>query len=458
MVGIDAIGTYLPGRYVDAQELAGYRGSRYIGLPQKLGKRKIAVPSWFEDAASMAANATRNLLDLSGVSAHEISRVIAVTETPIDQSRPISAPLHRLLGLRPETGHCEAKFACSSVNSALEYAASLVESGFVRDKVLIVASDISRYERDTPAEFTEGAGAVAVLFGKDPRLIELDSTFTFYTGDVQDYWRPLGGEEAKTHGKFSLQSYVKMVLEAYRQSGDRLKYLDHLVFHTPHSLMVRKAFEALLNEERVEGDRDELFELMVSPSLQIPSEVGNIYTGSMLLALASLFEAGKLLPDQRIGFFGYGSSAQGSFFSGLTKEGVVDMGFGLTEELSRRRKITPEEFDKIKRGEQEKYKATIEPTTADGLKFSLCGECSVQLSNVKGLDNCPEGHKVKNEVFMPEVGKIIKTEKGTPNISAGEVPVDDMYPEGTFVESISGVIDQREGYRFYGNGYREVLR
>ncbi|MCF7523721.1 hypothetical protein L3X07_12400 [Levilactobacillus brevis] len=46
-------------------------------------------------------------------------------------------------------------------------------------------------------------------------------------------------------------------------------------------------------------------------------DVGNLYTGSLYLSFLSLLRHGHLQAGQRIGFFSYGSGAEGEFFSGL---------------------------------------------------------------------------------------------------------------------------------------------
>jgi hydroxymethylglutaryl-CoA synthase len=71
---------------------------------------------------------------------------------------------------------------------------------------------------------------------------------------------------------------------------------------------------------------DETFAAEVGASLLLPSQVGNIYTGSLYLALASLLHAeAAVLEGRRIGLFSYGSGCAAEFFAGRVVPGAAEL-------------------------------------------------------------------------------------------------------------------------------------
>ncbi|MFD0395933.1 hydroxymethylglutaryl-CoA synthase [Streptomyces nogalater] len=63
------------------------------------------------------------------------------------------------------------------------------------------------------------------------------------------------------------------------------------------------------------------FAARVSPSLVYPSRVGNLCSGSVYLALASLIDNAPYQGTARVGLFSYGSGCASEFFSGVIDEG-----------------------------------------------------------------------------------------------------------------------------------------
>jgi polyketide biosynthesis 3-hydroxy-3-methylglutaryl-CoA synthase-like enzyme PksG len=64
------------------------------------------------------------------------------------------------------------------------------------------------------------------------------------------------------------------------------------------------------------------FARRVQPSLVYPSEVGNLCSGSLYLALASMIENRPDDAPTRVGLFSYGSGCSSEFFSGVVDAGA----------------------------------------------------------------------------------------------------------------------------------------
>ncbi len=109
----------------------------------------------------------------------------------------------------------ELKQACYSATAAIQMACALV----ARDpskKVLVVASDVARYDLNSSGEATQGCGAAALLISANPRLVEIHPESGNYTEDVMDFWRPNYRSTALVDGKYSTKIYLKALKLAWQ--------------------------------------------------------------------------------------------------------------------------------------------------------------------------------------------------------------------------------------------------
>jgi hydroxymethylglutaryl-CoA synthase len=84
----------------------------------------------------------------------------------------------------------------------------------------------------------------------------------------------------------------------------------------------------------------------------LPSRIGNTYTSSLYLGIASLLHAqGAELAGKRVGLFSYGSGYTSEFFSGVVgpRAAEVIARAGLDELLARRTRIYVPEYERIMR-------------------------------------------------------------------------------------------------------------
>ncbi len=219
IAGIDAIALSVPRGHVDLRDLAAARGipaSKYL---DGLGTHRMAVAAADEDPVTLAANAARRLFALSGVDPAEIGMCIVGTETAVDHSKPVAAFLHGLLGLPSACRVFETKHACFGGTAGLLNALDWIASGSARGRsALVVCTDIARYPLGSAGEPTQGAGAVALLVRKDPRLLSIEiGRSGSFARDVYDFWRPLDRKDALVDGHFSVQCYLDALAGAYTE-------------------------------------------------------------------------------------------------------------------------------------------------------------------------------------------------------------------------------------------------
>ncbi|MGD0724167.1 MAG: hydroxymethylglutaryl-CoA synthase [Spirochaetia bacterium] len=337
-VGISDIRLYIPPPSIELRELVAKRVLLNPRLDRHLeracrvtGQKAIRFPEIWEDSATLAATAAYDLLrENPSIDAKTLRHLAVGTETGGDHAKPLSASLQGMLQragieLPGSLSSFEVKHACAGGTMALlSVAGMLAVGGRPRDSALVVSTDIARYETESTAEITQGAGAVAVHVETSPKLIELDlSTLGFHSMDVDDFFRPFGSETARVNGTYSMRCYGESLEAAFldhcARRGERpdrtLRETDYFVLHTPFRNMPESAMMRLL--ERVlgldtEAARTFLAEKSFAEAVDPFARIGNLYTGSLTAALSFLlserFRAiGQGITGKRILLASYGS-------------------------------------------------------------------------------------------------------------------------------------------------------
>ncbi|MDP6968979.1 MAG: hydroxymethylglutaryl-CoA synthase [Gammaproteobacteria bacterium] len=329
-VGIDDISFYTSNFCLDLQELADNNGSDAAKYTVGIGQERMSIPGADEDVVTMAANACLPLLEgmtARGEDINAITSVLFATETGIDQSKAAGVYLHRLLNLSSRCRVVELKHACYSATAALQMATALVARK-PEEKVLVIAADIARYERQSPGEATQGCGAAAMLIAAQPRIIELDAETGVHTEDVMDFWRPNYRSTALVDGKYSTKVYLRSVRAAWqdfqRQSSLLFKDFDYFCYHLPFSRMAQKAHNHLANGHKHHLTHDDLAQ-QIDASLIYNRITGNSYTAALYIGFISLLDHVADMVGKRVGFFSYGSGSVGEFFTGKLVAGYEAM-------------------------------------------------------------------------------------------------------------------------------------
>lgn len=296
MFGIDLINYYVPKTYLDMQTLADARNIDVEKYRRGLGQEKMAVLAPHEDIITMAAEAAGPILE----DKDSIDLVLFATESGVDYSKASSIYLHKLLGLNSNTRVIELKQACYALTSALHLAVDHVKAHPLK-KVLVVSSDVAWYGFNTPGEVTQGAGAIAMIVSKDPKIAVVNDGVAF-TEDVPDFYRPNSMEVPVVDGKFSIGCYNN----ALKNTLPKEK-LETICFHMPFAKMADKANNTLEDKK--------VSEEVINYVKSYSKEIGNIYNGSLYLALLGVLTYAPLKPKEKIGMFSYGSGSIGEFFT-----------------------------------------------------------------------------------------------------------------------------------------------
>lgn len=407
--GISGISFYVPKLYVDLQELADARGLPFEKLKYGLGLEKMALPDVNEDAASFAANALIDLFRRYDLDPGEIGRIYLGTESAVDGSKPTATYAVEALEnhLEAEFGsralaNCDVvdlTFACIGAVDAMQNCLDWVAAKEGR-KAIVIASDVSKYELNSTGEYTQGAGAVALLLTNNPTIISINRDWGVATQSVGDFFKPrrivrksdlengnalsnygqdevieIFKEEPVFDGQYSNQCYSDRVTEAIKHFEGQAETnwfedADYLVFHLPYAFHGRRIvfrnwldwmratdqIKALEEEIGSVGEDVKAWEKAASKSTyyksfvkksiangeEASSQIGNMYTASIFMSLLSMLEKfaqeDEDVSDKTIGFIAYGSGSKSKVFQGSIESGWKDAlaGGDLFNQLSER--------------------------------------------------------------------------------------------------------------------------
>ncbi len=290
----------------------------YIGIGQE--RMSIAPPD--EDVVTLAAKAAAPILEQ--INSNEITAVLFATETGVDQSKSAGVFLHGLLNLSKRCRVVEFKHACYAGAAALQMATCMIRAN-PKEKILVIAADIAKYDVNTSAEATQGCGAVAMLITESPRIIEIEPGSGYFTDDVMDFWRPNHRTTALVDGKYSTKVYLKSLKHAWehftQQTGKGFDDIDYFCYHIPFTKMADKAHQALIRKAGA-NVTPEAFKAQTLPSQRYNRIVGNSYSASLFVSFISLLDhLEENIENKRVSFFSYGSGCVAEFFTGMMQPG-----------------------------------------------------------------------------------------------------------------------------------------
>ncbi|MEU1209445.1 hydroxymethylglutaryl-CoA synthase [Nocardia sp. NPDC005825] len=315
-----ATGNYVLAHTVLADHSGVDVGKFHIGI----GQEQMSVTAPDEDIVTMAASAAEPIVAEHGTVG--LRTVVLATESSIDQSKSAGVYVHDLLGLPTATRVVELKQACYGATAALQFALGLVCRN-PSERVLVIASDVAKYDLDTSAEATQGGAAVAMLITAEPALVRLDHPSGVFTADIMDFWRPNYRATPIVDGKSSITAYLEAVEGAWKdysvQGGRPASDFAAFCYHQPFTKMAIKAHRHLAECAGLETSDASLL-AAVGDTLRYNRLIGNSYTASLYLALASLLDGDRDLSGAAVAFLSYGSGSVAEFFSGTVVPGYRD--------------------------------------------------------------------------------------------------------------------------------------
>src|SRR5207237_544753 len=278
VVGIDDLAIYIPKLYLDYKDFAERRGIEPQKLEYGIGIKKMAITDTNQDSACMASNACLKLMQRNHLHPQDIGRVYVDTESSLDESKAMNSFVVGMLeqiygeGSFEHAGGIECKFACVSGSYALYDNANWIRAEENNGKAaVVIVSDIAKYDMGSTGEYTQGAGAVALLVKEKPRLM------AFYL------------VVARTSIKNDYQFYRQVIKEigtTDQQPKDARGTIESILADT----QFMKADEQFRRSFMQTSFYDEVYEKKMATSLEASAIIGNLYTASMYMGLRSLLE------------------------------------------------------------------------------------------------------------------------------------------------------------------------
>lgn len=198
-VGIDDMALYVPNLFLPIRTIATERGIPYEKLSKGLGLEYLAIPDVHEDTATMAANAVVEIIEKNQMDPNNIGRIYLGTESALDGAKPTATYVLEMLRrkYRGQYGkkcllNCDVvdlTFACVGGVDALQNTLDWVKGDTSRIGI-VVCADFAKYELGSTGEYTQGAGAIAMLVKHNPRLLTIGDTFGVASMGVHDFFKP----------------------------------------------------------------------------------------------------------------------------------------------------------------------------------------------------------------------------------------------------------------------------
>ncbi|RMF31558.1 MAG: 3-hydroxy-3-methylglutaryl-CoA synthase [Candidatus Nitrosothermus koennekii] len=313
-VGIDDIAIYIPPLYLDFKDFAKARDLDPAKLEYGLGIKKMAMVDSDQDPACMAANACLRLLEKNNLEPNDIGRIYLATESAVDESKAMNSYVIGMLeqvygeGAFEHCGGIECKFACVSGSYALYDNTNWIRAMENDDKAaIVIVSDVAKYDMGSSGEYTQGAGAIAMLIKENPRIIAFDPKVTSAViKNEYDFYRPFARKTPVVNGQYSNLAYliqVKKALMEYERKALQtglikleegecvLDHIDLIAVHLPYAKMGKNALAYLLRHEWRDLPRwKEVIELI---GMEEPKPKDNIGTIEAILQDKEFMEKDK---------------------------------------------------------------------------------------------------------------------------------------------------------------------
>ena len=303
MVGIVSYGTYIPKYRIKVDEIARIWGENADVLKKGLGVEQKSVPSWDEDTATIAVECAREALRRAKIDPKRIGAVFVGSESHPYAVKPTGTIVAEALGIGNDYFCADLEFACKAGTTAMQICYAMVKAGLI-DYGIAIGADTSQSRPGDPLEYTAGAGGACFIIGRDC-IAEIEGTFSF-ASDTPDFWRREGKPYPSHGGRFTGQpAYFRHIVEATKGRLDKLGLrpsdFDYAVFHQPNGKFPIRVAQIL------GFTKDQIKQGLVVPY------IGNTYSGSSMIGLASVLDVAK--PGERILLTSFGSGAGSDAFS-----------------------------------------------------------------------------------------------------------------------------------------------
>ncbi|MGZ4902250.1 MAG: hydroxymethylglutaryl-CoA synthase [Halobacteriota archaeon] len=313
-VGITTYGVYIPRYRIKVEDIARVWGDHPEDITKGLLVSEKSVPDKDEDTATIAVEAARYALQRANIPGASIGAIYVGSESHPYAVKPTATIVAEAVQATPELTAADFEFACKAGTAALQSCLGLVAAGYIRYG-LAIGADTSQGAPGDALEYTAAAGGAAYVIGRENIAAEVIDTYS-YTTDTFDFWRREGQQYPRHGGRFTGEpGYFKHVLGASKglmeKTSTKPDDFDYAVFHQPNGKFPRKVASTL------GFSYDQIKQGLVV------NKLGNTYSGSSLIGLASVLDIAQ--PGNTIFLTSFGSGAGGDSFVLRVTEKIRDL-------------------------------------------------------------------------------------------------------------------------------------
>jgi hydroxymethylglutaryl-CoA synthase len=296
MVGIVGVGAYVPSYRIKLSEIL-----KANNFPPPLMDVEKAVPNTDEDVVTMAAEAASNAVRHSGIPADKIEAVYFGTTSSPYAERMVATTIAAHVGLPSTATVMEFGGSARAGTSAMLACMDLINAGRAKYGIALGADGLLGGPGSL-LEFYSGAGAGAVVLGKENTIAELEGANSS-ASEFADKWRRTGDPYERDSGddRFAREyGYTRPVVEAasglIKKLGKSPKDFKYVVQQMlPFGIDPSKGIDA---SKKIGFDMPNL---MPGVTFNSFGETGAAY---VFLGLAQVLELSK--PNERIMLLSYG--------------------------------------------------------------------------------------------------------------------------------------------------------
>ncbi len=301
--GISALSVYVPALRVPLEAWCEWTGNPWEKVRNVVG-RSFRVPGPHENVYTMAANAVLRLIRDNDIDPSRVGFLGLGTESSTDNAAGaviVRGMVDRALEelgkprLSRNLEVPEFKHACLGGVYALKSAIRYVSCDGADKLAIVVAADVAEYERGSSGEQTQGAGAVALLIEREPKLLGVDLARAGSASDYRgpDFRKPFArhfheGYAERTKrlndfpvfsGRYSTYAYLDETVHAVEamlghvegRAGQFYRDVTALFFHRPYHHMPIQAMSFLYVRGLARSDHHEaeLAELCAEAGVEV---------------------------------------------------------------------------------------------------------------------------------------------------------------------------------------------
>jgi len=302
-IGIISYGANIPRFRIKVEDIASVWGKEGKTISSGLGIIEKSVPGIDQDTATISVEAARAALKRCAINPQEIGAIYIGSESHPYAVKPTGTIVGEAIGATPDLMVADYEFACKAGTAAIQTCAAFVKAEMIKYG-LAIGADTSQAAPGDALEFSASAGGAAFIVGKNNIIAKINHTLSFTT-DTPDFWRRAQRKYPSHGGRFTGgPAYFKHVSSSAKRLMEKAKTkpedYDYAIFHQPNGKFP-------INISKMLGfSFDQIKQGLIVPY------IGNTYSGSSLVGLASVLDVAK--PGDRIILTSYGSGAGSDSF------------------------------------------------------------------------------------------------------------------------------------------------